>query len=103
MFDTSTKKIMIGILICLIIIALKPVPSVDYIPESELDIYSNESTVVQLGENRIAIIDNRFNSGMHGEVFVLEFNDAKKTFDLIGRYNYSDFFNYPEKYNVKFQ
>ena len=88
---------MIGILICLIIIALKPVPSFEYMPQS-IDIPSGES-VVHLSENRIAIVDTSNNSGMHGEVFVLEFNDAKKTFELIGRYNYNDFFRNPQKYN----
>ena len=103
MADPSTKKLMIGILICLILIALKPVPSFEYTPESEFDISSNESTVVQLGENRIAVIDNRFDSGMHGEIFVLEFNHDKKTFDLIGRYNFNDFFNNPQNYDMELQ
>ncbi|WP_025786281.1 hypothetical protein [Sporosarcina sp. D27] len=53
----------------------------------------------QLGENRIAIIDTALDSGMRGEVIVLEFNETEKTFDLIGRYNYVDFFNNPQKYN----
>lgn len=88
---------MLGILICLIVIALKPVPSFQSEFPSSVDVSAGES-VVQLGENKIAIIDTRFNSGMRGEVFVLEFNEEKKTFDLIGRYNYNDFFSNPQKY-----
>ena len=97
MSDKFTKTVMAGILICLIIIASKPVPSFQFSPQS-VDSSSGES-VVHLSENRIAIVDNQNNSGMHGEVFVLEFNDAKKTFELIGRYNYDDFFQNPQKYN----
>ena len=48
---------------------------------------SNGESVVQLSENRIAIVDNNFNSGTYGEVFVLEFIEDEKTFELIGRYN----------------
>lgn len=99
MTDKSTKSIMIGILICLIVIALKPVPSFQSEFPSSVNVSSGES-VVQLGENRIAIIDTRFDSGMRGEVFVLEFNEQKKTFDLIGRYNYDDFFSNPQKYSI---
>ena len=98
MVDKQNKKIMLGILICLIIIALKPVPSFQSDFPPSLDFPIGES-VVQLGENRIAIIDTALDSGMRGEVVVLEFNETEKTFDLIGRYNYVDFFNNPQKYN----
>lgn len=98
MSDKTTKIVMIGILICLIIIAFKPVPSFYSNFPTSLDVLSGE-TVVQLAENRIAIVDTNINSGMRGEVFVLEFNEGEKTFDLIGRYNYNDFFDNPQKYN----
>lgn len=99
MADKTVKIILMGILICLIVIALKPVPSFQYNSPSSLNVDSNSGeTVVQLGQNRIAIVDNRTNSGMRGEIFVLEFNQEKKTFDLIGRYNYVDFFRNPQNY-----
>lgn len=94
---------MIGILICLIIIALKPGPSLDEVPApapafpSSLDIYHGD-TVVQLAENRIAIVDTGMKSARHGDVFVLEFNEDEKTFDLIGKYNYADIFRNPPNY-----
>jgi hypothetical protein len=97
MTDKTNKILLVGILICLIIIAYKPVPSFQSNIPSSLDV-SNGETVVQLSENRIAIIDTNLNSGMRGEVFVLEFNEDKKSFDLIGRYNYVDFFQNPQKY-----
>lgn len=100
MSDKTIKILMTGILICLIIIAFKPAPSFQPNFPSSLDVLNGES-VVQLGDNRIAILNTNITSGMHGEVFVLEFNEAEKTFDLIGRYNYHDFFNNPQKYNLK--
>ena len=98
MSDKTIKSLMTGILICLLLIALKPVPSLQSDFPSSLDINNNGETVVQLAENRIAIVDTSLNSGMHGEVFVLEFNEIEKTFELIGRYNYVDFFRNPQNY-----
>ncbi|KOP68509.1 hypothetical protein AMS62_27165 [Bacillus sp. FJAT-18019] len=97
MQEKRKSTILIGILICLIIIALKPIPSFN---NNDLDFppYEGES-VVQLSENRIAIVDTKINSGLRGEVMVLEFNEDKKTFVPIGRYNYMDFFYNPNKYN----
>lgn len=46
----------------------------------------------------MAIVDTSLNSGMRGEVFVLEFNEVEKTFELIERYNYVDFFQNPQNY-----
>ena len=102
MVEKTSNGIMKGILICLIIIALKPVPSFQSDFESEFPLsmdVSNGESVVQLSENRMAIVDNNFNSGTYGEVFVLEFIEEEKTFQLIGRYNYADFFYNPQNYD----
>ncbi|MEK3731920.1 MULTISPECIES: hypothetical protein [Paenibacillus] len=97
MQEKSKSIILIGILICLIMIALKPGPSFNNnAPDSPS--YASK-LVVQLAENRIAIVETEPNSGLSGEVIVLEFNENRKTFDPIGRYNYLDFFRNPEKYN----
>jgi hypothetical protein len=99
MSDNTNKIILIGILISLIIIAFKPVPSF-HSPDpvhfpSSFEVYNGEK-VVQIGENRIAIVDTDFISGMRGEIIVLEFNEEKSSFDVIGRYNYiDDFFRNP--------
>lgn len=70
MSDKTIKILMTGILICLIIIAFKPVPSFQPNSPSSIDVMNGES-VVQLGDNRIAILNTNISSGMHGEVFVL--------------------------------
>ena len=99
MSDKTIKFLMTGIFICLVIIALKPVPSFQSNFPSSLNVDGdNGETVVQLAENRIAIVETNTNSGMHGEIFVMEFNEDKKTFDFIGRYNYNDFFQNPQNY-----
>jgi hypothetical protein len=81
---------MVGILICLILIALKPTPSFE-MPYYNHDYPANES-VVQLAENRIAIVDTSINSGRRGEIIVLEYDEELERFKEKGRHNYLDFF-----------
>lgn len=79
----------------MVIIALKPTPSFqsDFPSSLYLSDYHGE-TVVQISENRIAIVDNNINLGMHGEVFLLEFDETNKSFKVLGRYNYiNELFN----------
>lgn len=96
MQEKIKTNILIGILICLIIIALKPYPQNN---EPDIPSPSVSESVIQLAENRIAIIETETNSGLSGDIIVLEFNEDRKTFEPIGRYNYLDFFKNPEKYN----
>ena len=72
MDERKKHRVMVGILICLILIALKPTPSFE-MPYYNHDSRVNES-VVQLAENRIAIVDTNINSGMRGEIIVLEYD-----------------------------
>ena len=93
MSDKSNRNIFIGMLICLIFIAIKPASSFDSDFDSDFldsfDVYNYEGeTVVQLAENRIAIVDTNMNSGNQGKVLVLEFDESNETFDVIGRYDY---------------
>jgi hypothetical protein len=60
MQEKSKTTILIGILICFIVIALKPVPSFNN-NAPDFPSYEGES-VVQLAENRIAIVDTGINS-----------------------------------------
>lgn len=98
--DRIKTVLLAGILICLLIIARKPVPSFSYSsPPPPTPIEPGE-TVIQLAPNRIAVVDNRSNSGMHGIVLVFQFDEAKKTFDFVGQYNYADFFNNPQNHGI---
>ncbi|WP_148040368.1 hypothetical protein [Brevibacillus fluminis] len=91
---------MIGIFICLLVIALKPTPSFNYQPAS-IPILSHEGeSVVQLSENKIAIIDTNINSGMRGQILVFEFDAKGKTFNFVGQYNYADYFRNPQNHGL---
>jgi hypothetical protein len=94
--------VMVGILICLVIIALKPTPSYSF--QSPPVSVSNDQTgesVVQLSENKIAVVKTNTNSGMHGQILVFEFDEKAKTFRFIGHYNYQDYFRNPQNYGLK--
>jgi hypothetical protein len=94
MEDKIKTGLLAGILLCLVVIALKPVPSINLPdfptspPSVEIADVAGES-VVQLGQNRIAIIDTRSNSGTRGNIKVLEYDEQRKTFREVSNYNYT--------------
>lgn len=94
MSEQNNSKILIGILICLIIIALKPTSYVDSNYPDSFDVYNqNEAEkVIQLTDNRIAIVDTNEYSANQGKIIVLEFDESNETFDVIGRYDYLEDF-----------
>ncbi|WP_339216803.1 hypothetical protein [Ornithinibacillus sp. FSL M8-0202] len=85
----KTNKILIGILICLILLVLKNNSETSYTPSfpSQVDVNTGES-VVQLGDNKIAIVNTEYYTENYGEILVLEFNEDKRTFEFISNYNY---------------
>lgn len=89
--------VLIGIFICLLIIALKPVPQMN-INQPQAQLNPGQS-VVQLGPNRLAIVETNNNSGKFGTILVFDYDDQIKAFKLLGKYNYSDYFRNPQLQN----
>lgn len=85
--------VLVGILICLLIIALKPGPQMSV---NQPQIPGPGQSVIQLGPNRIAIAETQNNSGMYGDILVFDYDDQTKAFLFVGRYNYSDYFRNPQ-------
>lgn len=83
--------VLIGILICLLIIAVKPVPQFSFNSQP----FSPGDSVIQLDSNRIAIVETNNNSGLYGDILVFDYDGQMKAFKLLGRYNYSDYFRNP--------
>ncbi len=99
MSEQRNGIVMWGILICLaiitlslLIIALKPVPQLSvsnpYLPPRD--------DVIQLGSDRIAVIDVSQNSGTHGRIAVFDYDTKNGTFKLVGEFDYSKYFRYRE-------
>lgn len=102
MSERVKDNVLKGILICLIIIALKPVPqmSVNQTPANDLSL---GESVVQISPNRIGIVDTRGNSGFHGNILVFDYDEKNRTFKYTGNFNYNDYFRNPQKYGIPVQ
>ena len=101
MNDKFTKLILVGILICLIIIALRPnnvqVPS----PNPNINVSTGAGEeIIQLAPNRIAVVDNNINSGMRGTILIFDYDSNTKNFNYKGSMNYADYFRNPNKYGL---
>lgn len=94
MSDRLKDLVLIGIFICLLIIAIKPVPQFSF--NSQPQTISPSETVIQLDSNRIAIVKTNNNSGLYGDILVFDYDEQMKAFRLLGRYNYSDYFRNPQ-------
>jgi hypothetical protein len=99
MNDKFSKLILAGILVCLIIIAFKPTINQVTSPNPNINISAGEE-IIQLAPNRIAVIDNRSNSGMRGTILVFDYDNNTKKFNYAGSMNYADYFRNPNKYGV---
>lgn len=94
--------VLIGILICLFLIALKPAPqlSVNSQPTSQTISTYNGPQVIQLAPDRIALVETNDTSGLYGTILVFDYDHETKKFNYLGSYNYADYFNNPGKYNI---
>lgn len=99
MNDKFNKMILIGILICLIIIALKPNITQVSSPDPNINVSSGEE-IIQLAPNRIAVVDNNINSGMRGTILIFDYDNNTNKFSYRGSMNYADYFRNPDKYGV---
>jgi hypothetical protein len=99
MNDKFTKLILIGILLCLIVIGNNSMNNQSATPNSNININAGEQ-VIQLAPNRIAVIDNRNNSGMRGTILIFDYDSNDKKFNYIGSMNYADYFSNPYKYGI---
>ncbi|SHH91143.1 hypothetical protein SAMN02745823_01389 [Sporobacter termitidis DSM 10068] len=97
MNDNFTKVVLAGILVCLAILAFKPAPTATATANPSID---TGEQIVQLAPDRIAVVDNRTNSGMRGTVLVYDYDSTAKTFSFAGSFDYSDYFSNPQKYGL---
>ena len=92
-----------GILICLAIIAFSLIIIALNIPQLSVNIppqVPSGDEVIQLGSNRIALIETNSNSGLYGMILVFDYDDKNGTFNLVGKFDYSDYIRNPQKYDI---
>ena len=100
MNDNFSKVILVGIFICLLIIALKHNSGVQVSPNANIDISSGEE-IIQLAPNRIAVVVNSNVSGMKGTILVFDFDINTKSFNFVGTFNYADYLRNPQNYGIQ--
>jgi hypothetical protein len=88
--EKFNRNILLGILICLMVIAIKPVPTLEtrdiQIPSfpNELDITElHDTTVVQLDKNRFALIDKDHSA--YTKILVLEYDEKTKKLNRVSK------------------
>lgn len=106
MNDNFNKIVLIGILVCLLVIAFKQ-PDTRVYPQNtsnpqNININSDITgkQIVQLAPNRIAVIDSSRQSRTVGTVLVFDYSDETKKFEYTSSMNYSDYFNNPDKFGI---
>lgn len=97
MSERTKNLVLVGILICLLMIAFKPVPKLS------INNPSNKvpDQVVQIATNRIGVVVANHNSGLYGTILVFDYDETNETFNLVGKFNYSDYIHNPQKYGIK--
>lgn len=98
MTDKFKKVILTGILVCLIIIALKPNEDVS-IPSPNVNI-DNMQQFVQVAPNRIGIVDSGTHTGYRGQLIIFDFDPDSKTFKYVETLNAPYILDHPEEYGI---
>lgn len=99
MSDKFTKVILTGILICLIIIAVKPNRETISVPTPNVNI-DNMQQFVQVAPNRIGIVDSGIQTGYSGQLIIFDFDPESKNFKYIETLNASYILDHPEEYGI---
>ncbi|NGM82159.1 hypothetical protein G5B47_07010 [Paenibacillus sp. 7124] len=96
-----TKFCLLGILICLVVIAFKPhqiiIPSTTTNPSSTII----RNDFIQIAPNIIGVRDDGSGTGIADQLLVFEFDSVSKTFKYSGTaLDVQDYLTHPEKYGV---
>jgi hypothetical protein len=101
MNDKFSKLMLAGILVCLIIIAVKPNKIQVSSPNPNINFSAGAGEqILQLAPNRIAVVDNNINSGMRGTILIFDYDSNAKSFSYKGSMNYVDYFRNPNMYGL---
>jgi len=88
LYEKIKAALFAGILLCMLVIAQKPVPvfhtdspsvSMPSLPDP------SQASVVQLDRNRIALVDTRNGSSTFGKIVVLEYDETAREFKQVAQ------------------
>ncbi|KIL50879.1 hypothetical protein [Jeotgalibacillus campisalis] len=87
----KSSRSLVGIFICLLIIALKPVGADESVYQEPYTQESAKEEVVSLGDGRIAIVQTTELSGYYGEILVLEWDEERTEWVKVAKDNYQEY------------
>jgi|CeladaMinimDraft_18_1061708.scaffolds.fasta_scaffold00093_10 hypothetical protein len=99
MQDRFTKVVLSGILVCLILIAVKSNDSHISVPVPMVSVESNDR-FVQLAPNIIGIMDKGTNSGKE-QLVIFKYDEEANSFEWLTTLDYSRIFAHPDEYGLK--
>lgn len=99
MGDKFTKVILLGILICLVVIAFKLSKQNTIIPTPNVNIDNNQQ-FLQIAPNRIGIVDTGIHTGNKGDLIIFDFDPESKTFKYVETFKASYILNHPEEFGI---
>ena len=98
--DIFLKVILSGILVCLIVVAIK-INTNKYAqtPAPNVHVSNQGGRVVQIAPNRVGVVDTGNGSGWE-QLVVFEYNPDTKKFEVVTSLTYEDILNHPEEYGI---
>ncbi|RDU38090.1 hypothetical protein DRW41_00500 [Neobacillus piezotolerans] len=98
--DIFIKVILTGILVCLIVIALR-INTNEYIQTSppNVDVNNQGGRVVQIAPNIVGVVDTGSGSGWE-QLVIFEYDPNTKKFEVVSSLTYEDIFNHPKENGI---
>ena len=102
MTDKFIKVVLVGILICLMIIAVNSRKEIYVSPANNYNdvTVDNAQQFIQIAPNRIGIVDTGFHTGYKGQLIIFDFDPATKTFSYVETLKASYILEHPEEYGI---
>lgn len=103
MNEVYSKIILTGILIALVLIALKP--SANFVsspvaPPASVTVTGGD--IIQIAPNIIGVKDSGSHSG-YSQLLIFEYDEQKKSFTFTATLNTEEYLTHPEKYGIPFR
>ena len=101
MADKFIKVVLVGILICLIIIAFKSINLnvTSQAPNVNVNV-DNAQQFIQIAPNRIGIVGTGIHIGYRGQLIIFDFDPTTKTFSYVETLKASYILDHPEEYGI---
>lgn len=102
MTDKFIKVVLVGILICLMIIAVNSRKEIYVSPANNYNDVNvdNAQQFIQIAPNRIGIVDTGIHTGYKGQLIIFDFDPTTKTFSYVETLKASYILDHPEEYGI---